>query len=43
MYLDHTPHEFDFELLLEHLQELEKRVPPSHPHFLTWVSRMEQV
>mmetsp|Transcript_39274 Transcript_39274/g.100342 ORF Transcript_39274/g.100342 Transcript_39274/m.100342 type:complete len:385 (+) Transcript_39274:212-1366(+) len=43
VFLDKAPQDFDFEMLLEHLQEIVRLVSPSHPYFLTWFATMEQI
>mmetsp|Transcript_21413 Transcript_21413/g.59444 ORF Transcript_21413/g.59444 Transcript_21413/m.59444 type:complete len:371 (-) Transcript_21413:218-1330(-) len=41
--LSTSPEEFDFDMLLEHLQETLQLMPPIHPHFLTWYIRLQQI
>eukprot|EP00191_Tetraselmis_sp_GSL018_P000048 CAMPEP_0177605720 /NCGR_PEP_ID=MMETSP0419_2-20121207/16863_1 /TAXON_ID=582737 /ORGANISM="Tetraselmis sp., Strain GSL018" /LENGTH=421 /DNA_ID=CAMNT_0019099911 /DNA_START=668 /DNA_END=1929 /DNA_ORIENTATION=- len=35
--------EIDFDILLEHIGRVAMRVPPAHPHFLTWFEILEKV
>lgn len=40
--LAETPDDYDFDLLLEHLESLLQMMAACHPHFLTWFAQMEK-